>query len=76
MNEWLIKQRSANLYWSMYGWSPYVERGMRFLAQRDAETAAQANKMIPEGTWETVKYAFDDERRPDVKTDYNPFAAP
>jgi hypothetical protein len=56
-------------YWSLYGWAPLLN-ALRFSAESDAQEF-RADHGLSEA--EVLSITFDDERRPDIATDYNPF---
>ncbi len=57
-------------YWSLYGWAPLLN-ALRFSSEADAKEFRDSHGLagaLLHGI------TFDDERRPDIATDYNPFA--
>jgi hypothetical protein len=61
-------------YWSLYGWAPLLN-ALRFSSEADAQGFRRDHGLGSETGGAVIHgIAFDDERRPDVATDYNPFA--
>jgi hypothetical protein len=63
-------------FWSLYGWAPLLN-ALRFSSEADAQGFRRDHGLAgpgPAGAATIHGIAFDDERRPDVQTDYNPFA--
>lgn len=71
MNEWTVKHKTDDLWLGMYGWSYAQDRALRFRFREEAEEWARDK--LPAGTWSAQEFRPDDERRPDVQSDYDPF---
>ncbi len=71
MKQFVIRHADkADHYWSLYGWAPLLN-ALRFSSEADAQGFGRDHGL---GGAAIHGIAFDDERRPDVATDYNPFA--
>lgn len=71
MNEWIVKHKSDDLWLGMWGWTYARNSALRFKFRDEADGWAKGK--VPGGTWEAQEYRPDDERRPDVQSDYDPF---
>jgi hypothetical protein len=57
-------------YWSLYGWAP-VLHAMRFSGDEDAAQFRDSHGLFGH---QVRSLEIDDVMRPDLQTDYNPFA--
>lgn len=71
MIEWVVKHITDDLWLGLYGWSYARNSALRFRFADEANEWARGK--LPAGTWRAEEYRADDERRPDVQTDYDPF---
>jgi hypothetical protein len=71
MPDWVIRhENQEGRYWSLYGWAP-LTHAMRFMADGDAKQFRDSHGL--HGAL-VQSVTIDDAPRPDIQTDYNPFA--